>query len=144
MNAFKFEYNEEERYITIKPKCWIGHLQSTYASGSYECLKLIVKLPTNSYREYFENCEPISHHLYIDNRLVLAIYLYPPWCYSKRVIVKDDYKLLKRFRYVIDKSGEERRCAWSESRKRCVCRSGASGWILYYFVLEIYDKYIGV
>ncbi len=144
MSAFKFEYNETESIITIKPKCWIGHLQSSVATGTYECLKFVVSLPYRSYREFHENCVPITHRLYSAGKEILTIYLYPPGCVRVNPIIKDPHKILKRFRYVIDKSEEERRCAWSESRKRCVCRSGASGWLLYYFVLEIYDKYIGV
>ena len=141
MSAFSF--TKTYNFIRIQPKCYLGYIRgTTIARGKWECLELVVTLPTRSYRDFIENCRPIVHRLYVNGKEVLTIYLYPPRCVKSNPVIRDRYKLYRDFSYDYRRSDEWRYCAWNEGKKTCVCDSDASGWLLYTFALDIYDKAI--
>ena len=119
--------------IEIKPRCWLGYIRgTTYAYGKWGDFELKVWLPTNRYRE-FKWYKVVTHKLYYKGKLILTILFRSDY----RVFVRGNKKYLVKFRAYYTKSDESTVCAWNQRKGRCVCHRGASGWLLYYFKLQV-------
>lgn len=128
-----FIFRKIGNIIEIKPRCWLGYIRgTTYAYGKWGDWELKVWLPTDRYREFVWN-KIITHKLYYKGKHILTILFRSDY----RVFVRGNKKYLVKFKAHYTKSGESTVCAWNQYRGRCVCHRGASGWLLYYFTLQV-------